>query len=303
MRKKTPQLTEREKPMRFKTLLLAGAGLLLSSTAYAEDSINVCSGKPEGNYNFAVEAIKQQAQGSGLTINNVNTKGSWENLQKLASGECDAAIVQSDAYGVWNSQKGAAALNLDRVDVLYPEYVHLFCNRQSGIDAATDLAGNKDVTVAIGENGSGSAVTWAAMGLEDDSYAKVSTLPLGGKVALVKVKAGTDVQCAVYVGGLNSGYMKEVDKYGQDIALIDFDDKDFNDAEDPKGNDVYEFVEINQGTYPGIQGGWSDIDTITVQATLVLNTSWIEQHSDGYEQFIDFQLKAQPAIKTKVGAQ
>lgn len=287
-----------------KTLLLAGVSLLVASAgiARADENINVCSGKPDGNYNFAVETIRAQAQGSSLTINNVNTKGSWENLEKLASGECDAAIVQSDAYGVWNSQKGAPALNLDRVDVLYPEYVHLFCNRESGIDQVTDLEGSKAV-VAIGENGSGTQVTWAAMGLEDEDYTKVQTLPLGGKVALVKVKAGQDVQCGLYVGGLNSAYMREVDKYGEQIQLVDFDDNDFNDAEDPKGNDIYQFVEIDAGTYPGIQGNWSDIDTITVQATLVLNTGWIEAHPDGYEKFIDYQLKAQPAIKTKVGVQ
>jgi TRAP transporter TAXI family solute receptor len=292
-------------------MLILGVFILMFAafltTANAQDNtVRVCSGGEKGNYYWSVNAIAQQAKGA-LSIENIATKGSWDNLDKLAKGECDAAIVQADAWGVWNKDKGA--LNLDRVDSLYNEYVHMFCNRELGFDSVTDLSGRKDLTIAIGENGSGTAVTWRAMGLEDDGYNNTNgpkTVPFGGTVALTKVKDGTDVDCALFVSGLNSSAMGEVAKQAEFVQLINFDDYDFNDAVDPKGKQLYEFVEIPGDTYgelqeyTGILGGGDDIETIALKATLVVRTSWMEQNQDAYSKFVEYQLNAQPVIRDHV---
>lgn len=275
-----------------------------ATSAHAQDSIRVCSGGEKGNYFASVQFMQDQADGS-IDIQNVSTKGSWDNLQRLSAGECDAAIVQADAWVTWNKENGA--LNLDRIDTLYSEYVHMFCNKALDFDSVTDLAGRKDLTVAIGENGSGTAVTWRAMGFEDDSYSNTKgpkTVPYGGIVALTKVKDGSDVDCALFVSGLKSASMMEVDKQADSIALVPFNDYDFNDAKDPKGKALYEFVDIPCGTYPNMAPcglfGDVDVETIALKATLVVRTDWVESHQDGYGKFVEAQLNAQPFIRQKV---
>jgi TRAP-type uncharacterized transport system substrate-binding protein len=39
-----------------------------------------------------------------LNVAIVTTQGSLDNLARLEKGECDAAIVQNDAYGVYRKQ-------------------------------------------------------------------------------------------------------------------------------------------------------------------------------------------------------
>lgn len=279
-------------------VLLLGGIILSVYEAKSDMPIRVCSGGEKGNYYKAVGFIQQQLNG----VENVSTKGSWDNLERLAAGECDAAIVQADAWTVWNKENGA--LNLDRIDTLYDEYVHLFCNKNLDFDSATDLAGRDDITVAIGENGSGTAVTWRAMGLEDESYKKIKTVPYGGIVALTKVKDGSDVDCAIFVSGLRSAAMMDVDRQAESINLVPFDDYDFNDAKDPKGKPLYEFVDIPCNSYPNMApcGIFSDVDieTIALKATLVVRSDWIEQNADLYAKFIEAQLNAQPHIKQAV---
>jgi TRAP transporter TAXI family solute receptor len=277
--------------------------MVTSTQAFAQD-IRVCSGGEKGNYYFSVDQIQAQAKGA-LQIQNISTKGSWDNLERLSKGECDAAIVQADAWGVWN--KDRASLKLDRVDTLYNEYVHMFCNKELEFTSVTDLAGNKDLTIAVGENGSGAAVTWRAMGLEDDSYNLENgpkTVPFGGTVALTKVKDGSEVDCAIYVSGLGSAAMNEVDRQAEFVNLIAFDDMDFNDAVDPKGKDLYQFTEIPCDTYPALGPcglfGDEEFETIALKATLVVRTEWMEQNSDTYSKFVEYQLNAQPIIRQKV---
>lgn len=286
--------------------LLGGASALVLAFMFGNSaeaqtaSMNLCTGGNAGNYYFSGSQIAGQAKGV-VSVNVIETKGSIDNLTKIEAGECDAAIVQSDAYLVYKKEHPKSLLNLERVDTLYKEYVHLVCSREADIDGIKDLTA--DNTVLIGPNGSGTMVTWTSFGLNDKSYTEIKTLPIGGTRAMTKVKDGSEAQCMLFVSGLNSSSMKEVDLQGDFLKLVAVDDWDFNDTVDDKGKKVYNFESIPGGTYDALQDGVfsSAVDTITVDAVLVVKADWIDENPDVYEQFLKASLRAQPAIRERVG--
>src|SRR3954470_8711526 len=131
--------------MRVTPFLIA---FLMSAPALAQKpTMKICSGPDGGNYQRAArEVVNQGKDRIDFTI--VDSKGSVDNLDKLASGECDAAPVQNDAFRVYKQKYQKDAGNLERAGPLYREYVHLICNRKNGISRVTDLWDGK-VTVAI----------------------------------------------------------------------------------------------------------------------------------------------------------
>ena len=110
-------------------------------------TVKLCTGARDGNYDFSGIQIAQQAKGA-LDVVVVNTQGSLDNLAKLDKGECDAAIVQSDAYGVYLKQNARSALNLEKGRVLYQEYLHFICNRDARLSKITQLS--KANTILVG---------------------------------------------------------------------------------------------------------------------------------------------------------
>lgn len=258
---------------------------LTSSHALAQSApteLKFCSGKSTGKYHRVVEAVANASKGSDtITVVEVPSNGSWDNLQKLASGECDAAIVQSDAWGVY--EKNGGSLSLDRLDVLYQEYVHFFCNRKvadaKGIDDIGDIENRKDISISVGAEGGGTEVTWKNFGLLDTDYLPDEDGPpvknLNDTMAINKIKTG-DVACGLYVGGLGTEFMGKINALGSDIVLLPVNDGDFNNATDPAGNAVYTFTDIPSETYAEIQDGTfsSAVETLTLGASVLVTTKW-----------------------------
>ena len=69
-----------------------GAGALAEQAP-----LNLCTAGPEGNYFATGRDIATHASSRYLKVTVVETSGSMDNMQRLASQECGAAIVQSDA--------------------------------------------------------------------------------------------------------------------------------------------------------------------------------------------------------------
>lgn len=276
-----------------KLLSLASLAVLsLATPAIAQSAIpelRICTGGESGKYYQTARELKDQLNGL-VTVVPILTNGSMDNLGKLSSGQCDAAIVQSDAYGQFTVSRPAAKLDFKRTAVLYQEYVHMVCNKDAEIDAVGDIR-KEGMTVLTGPNGSGTEVTWLTWAKQDESYAKVATYPAGGLEALTTVQQGIDAQCALFVAGLGSGTMMEYDALaGDSLVLAKVNDGWFDDVKDPKGNPVYKFSDIPANTYPHLQtGGWFGGDktpTITMDAVLITNSSWIAANPKGNEALI-----------------
>jgi len=293
--------------MRFQPIscsLTALAALVLAVAALpaaAAETLSLCTARPDGNYYAAGEAIRKQAHPDTLRIALLETEGSVENLALLARDECDAAIVQLDAYLVYQDAHRGDRLALARPSYLYEEFVHLVCQRDSGVDSIEDLAGNPDHDILIGEPDSGSAATWRHFTLLDPSYAPVEAGAVGGMNAITEMRESDGPVCMMYVSGLRSEYSARVAELGKTVKLVPINDPDLDEARFA-GERIYRFREIPADTYPSLQGNGTprDVESLTVGATLFVTERWAAAHPEAHRHLIDAIERAKPAIAEKV---
>lgn len=273
--------------MRFLLIVI----LLTSIASYsmATEHIKLCTGATSGVYHLAGSELSKAVDKSFLSVELKPTRGSWQNMKLVAAGDCQAAIVQADAYTLYAKQNPAKASSIDRVGGVYQEYTHMICNRRSGVSDASDLESGK-YTLAVGKPGSGGWVTINNWISEDEDYKNVPTVPLGGIIAAAKVADGSDVQCMLLNSGLNSGFIHKIDsRFGDKLILVSATDSDFNDATDPKGSQLYTFSDIPARTYKQhLQTGiFSGVETIKQDAVLIINLLYFEEHIEAYEALLE----------------
>jgi hypothetical protein len=292
----------------FAVAVLAGLPSLALAQAPASSlpTVKLCTGARDGNYDFSGMQIAQQAKGA-LNVVIVNTQGSLDNLAKLDHGECDAAIVQSDAYGVYLKQNARSALNLEKGRVLYQEYLHFICNTDAKLSKITQLS--RKNTILVGPLGGGTSTTWESFKIADPKrYDPIPTLPIGGLRAVNIVQEGSEASCMLFVTGLKSGQINEANQVAVNskgrLALIAADDSDLPKIRDPKGKPIYTQANIPGGTYPGgLQPSsllGSSVDTIAVDAVFVTSTNFIDKNEQAYNVLLRAVNSAVPAIKNKV---
>ncbi len=273
------------------------------TSARADTEFRICTGNKDSSHHGAGLKIAHELEDSEIEVQVIETAGSVDNLQRIRESECDAVVVQADTYHIFKQDNPEAQLDVEFAGYLYDEYVHLFCNRDAGIDDVGDLESNpEDFTILIGSKGSSHAVTWRALTQTDPDYAQVPTLAVDGARAINKIVDGADAQCLLYVGGLNSEFTRKADLQGQFIKLVPVDDGDFDNFEDRSGWRIYEFKTIEGGTYPNTQGTYfAGIETIAVAAILLIDLDWIEQNLRYYDEVADAVYAAHPAILRMVG--
>jgi TRAP transporter TAXI family solute receptor len=280
--------------------LCALAGLAVS-TAQA-DSLSLCTARGDGNYYAAGEAIRAHTSSERLRIDLIETAGSVDNLNRLARGKCDAAIVQLDAYLVYQDANRSNRLELARPNYLYEEFVHLVCRRDAGIEHIEDLTEDSGQHgVLIGEPESGSAATWKYFTVLKPGYASVPTQPVGGLQALAEIRKPGGAACMVYVSGLRSKYSAAVNDAGDRLRIVPVDDSDLDEARFA-GDRIYQFRDIPGGTYPALEAGLEarGTETLTVGATLFVSQRWAAQHYDANIYLVDAILRAKPEILKRV---
>ncbi len=155
--------------MNGRVVLLAAALLaLLAPPAPALEFVSVGTGAVGGLYYPAGRAlcdlVNRRAGPDGLRCSVEATSGSVYNLDALAAGEEDLAIVQSDVQydafhgrGRWD---GRPMTQLRAVLSIYPEPVIVVASDASGIGGLDDLRGKR---LNIGNPGSGTRATWETM--------------------------------------------------------------------------------------------------------------------------------------------
>ena len=277
---------------------LCAVACLTGATAHADD-LSLCTARADGNYYAAGEAIRSRLNADRLRLELLETAGSVDNLNKLARGECDAAIVQLDAYLVYQEANRRKRLELTRPNYLYEEYVHLVCRRDGGIESIEDLTGGAaKPAVMIGEPGSGSAATWRYFTLLDPSYESVATREIGGMQALAELRKPDSATCMIFVSGLHSPFSAAVNGAGDSLTIVPVDDPDLDEARFA-GERIYKFRRIPAGTYPALESG-GKLETLTVGATLFVTQRWAAEHYDANSYLVEAILRAKPAILERV---
>jgi TRAP-type uncharacterized transport system substrate-binding protein len=273
-------------------------GMMTSPYAYGKDhKMRICGGSEKGNYTKVANALGEQLKGNQVPYEVIFTKGSVDNLNRIAAGECDVGIAQNDAIRNYFADNASAKSKIDRMQPMYAEKVFFMCNREVakklGISRVPDIRG-KNIKIATGAVGSGVNETWRSIVAADPAYGKLEQVFQGETRALEKVANGDEIGCMVYTSGLNSPLMNNAaDNYGKDIILLGFDDKDLDNAKDEKGKPIYSLTSIPGGGKLGkLQPsgvscfGSCSVKTAEVDAVLIYSRDWEDKHPSQYDRLV-----------------
>jgi TRAP transporter TAXI family solute receptor len=179
---------------RVRTLLLAAATLALAASAHAEEFVTVLTGGTSGVYypmGVALSQIYGKAMPGAKTSAQV-TKASVENLNLLQAGRGEIAFSLGDSLSdAWKGDEEAGfkapLKKLRTIAAIYPNYIQIVANADSGIKTLADLKGKR---IAVGAPKSGTELNARAIfkgaGLSYKDFAKVEYLPFGESVELMK---------------------------------------------------------------------------------------------------------------------
>ena len=275
--------------------------LVFGAGSFAEQApVNLCTAGPEGNYFAAGRDIAAHASPRYLKVAVVETSGSMDNMQRLARRECGAAIVQSDAYLVYQSRHRDHPVEITGNRFLYAEFVHLVCRRDANVATTEDLLTSPGRhKILAGARESGTALTWHAFTLLDRRYGQLSTEQIGGEDALGRVLNG-QAQCLFFVSGLGSEFGKNVEQRGKNLRLVPITEDVLRDAKFGAAM-LYETRSIPRGIYKNLEAGSpeSGVETLTVGATLVINRHWSDRYPNGPSALLGAVTGATPAISNR----
>ena len=263
----------------------------------AEAPLVLCTGGSEGNYFATGRDMAKHANPKYLNISVVETSGSIDNLQRMARRECGAAIVQTDAYLVYQVRHRDRPVEVTRNRFLFAEFVHLVCRRDANVATTGDLLADPGRhKILVGAKESGSALTWHAFTLLDRRYGQMPIENVGGDAALDRVLNG-QAQCLFFVSGLGSKFGAMVNQRGRDLRLIPITDDAFRSAEFSSVT-LYEIRHFPKGYYSNLEAGFSDVtvETLTVGATLVIDRHWSDRYPNGRSALLGALGGAMPAI-------
>ncbi|SOD99833.1 TAXI family TRAP transporter solute-binding subunit [Caenispirillum bisanense] len=208
----------------------------------------------------------------GLIAAAVSTNGSVANVEALAAGAMDLALVQADvAFWAWKGDgifsKREPMETLRALGYLYPESIHLVARVESGIETVADLKGKR---VSLGEEKSGTLVESRlilnAFGLKTSELKPVYLRPGPSADRL----AAGDLDAFFYVGGAPVQAIADM-AVETPVRLIPIDG--------PTGEklvDVFPYLSANvipARTYPGQE---TDVPTLAVGAVLVTTSAMPE---------------------------
>ena len=171
------------------------------STAAADDTtaasekefiktITAGTGGTTGTYYAFTTAVGQILNTDEYTFNVISTGGSQANIEMIADGEAQFAIVQNDVmnYAYEGTNGFAEAItDFSAVACVYSEVCQLVATKASGITSLADLKGK---TVAVGDVGSGvyynATQILEAAGLDIDKDIKKVTASFGDSATQLK---------------------------------------------------------------------------------------------------------------------
>lgn len=199
----------------------------------------------------------------------VKSKGSVENINRVASGEAVLGFAQLDALAWWMGRNPEQAGQLKVLGNLYSECVYVAVNADGDVNDEGDLQSG-DANIAVQKKGSGSAVTWSYMQELEPSFASGTTFFQGGLQLLNQIadNPNGEINAFLWVSdplNLEQRYLKTV--LGNDkLELVDIKDWDLNDKHPELGRPIYRFEE------PDVAKGMlfdTELSTICMDAVVV----------------------------------
>lgn len=199
----------------------------------------------------------------GHEVKLLESRGSLENLQRLGAGEAQLGFAQLDAYAQYLKSGGPP---LEIVVSLGQECGYLVVKKDGKVTSEKDLRRVKEAIIAIGEEGSGSAITWQYMTTLVPDYRNARIVYQGGTRALNQIgtPGGPDAFLFITAPDHLEHKLIQAVNANKELRFVDMD-KGGLDAKLPDNNKpIYEF-----GTVPVCSGSWGcKVDTICTSSYL-----------------------------------
>lgn len=277
------------------------ASLLVPAMASAGDGgpqLRLCTGSKGGAYHQVGLRIAARMTGKA-EVNVISTQGSWENLEAIDATprRCDAIIAQDDAHALYQFEKAKLELTMDRMATLYPEYVHLLCNRAVQAEHTAGLHPQR-VRVLVNQYGSGTYITWRLIGRLDPTFARLPASEVSLQEGLLKVVDGVSAQCMVIVSAPGKGAAKLADEsFGQALKLVALDGPKLHQKVGRARRQIYQTATISEHTYPNLIKG--TLKTQTVDAVFFASPEWKARHPKAAAALAEVLLELVPTLRAQ----
>lgn len=259
---------------------LIALALTLAASQVIANEVVISTGGRGGSYHATGQQLATILSEYDYQPKVVKSKGSVENIDRVASGEAALGFAQLDAVAWWMARNPEKANDFTVLGSLFPECVYIAVNKDGPIDDEGDLQSDKG-KIAVQKKGSGAAVTWEYMRELDSGYAKSQTLYQGGMQVLSQLASQPDgdVNAFLWVSNpakLDQRYLNTVLNNDQ-LELIDVNDWDLNDKHEGLGREIYRFEE------PEVKKGFlndQEVKTICMDSVVISSKSADEDMID-----------------------
>lgn len=241
------------------------AGISCAASAAPQRLIIATAGVSGSYYPFggAVAKIWTEKLKDVVSVAAQATGGAVENTKLMEMGEVELALTQNDlAEYSWNAQYmfNKSYQKQRAIATLFPEVIHIFALRSSGIESFSDLKGKK---ISMSQQGSGGLVnSEQILGHFGITKADVDPLYLSNVDAVDRMKDELLDAIFVTTGSPNATYQDLC--FAKDVRLLGIPEKDIEEL--VKEYPFYSKYIIPKSTY---DKQTDDTATVTVQAVLI----------------------------------
>lgn len=236
-----------------KTIIATGILAFVSTAAMAEE-VNVYTAKKGGAYydTYGVNSVLLLRE-QGYSANLKTSKGSVDNLGKVAAEPNAIGWTQADVYAKWISEHPEENMNVTMLGK-FPtkECIFVVVRQDSGIDEVDDF--KKGMKIAVGDAGSGSAESWKNLQSFKKELRDLSTFNAGGIIAQNQV-ATKQYDAFLYtmsMDKLDNKFLKAIKMPNSNLKLISLNESEFK-AKLPDGSEVYTMMDATSKV-----NNWSD---------------------------------------------
>jgi len=247
--------------------------LSLVLTGCGNETIRMATGGNTGTYYSFGTALGQiLGEKTGYSFTVQSTGASKANIQLIAAGEVEMAIVQNDvmdyAYNGTDLFAGEQTKDFSAMAAIYAEVVQIVVNPDAGIASVADLAGKR---VSVGDAGSGvefnSKQILEAYGITFDDIEKQN---LGFGASADAFKDGKIDAFFCTAGAPTTAIMDLATSANFTILTVD----DEHAAQLIAKYPFYTQYDIPAGTYDNIS---EDVTTLAVKATYIVSNDLSEE--------------------------
>jgi NMT1-like family len=284
----------------FLLTLFAFASLAKAQTA-SPPTFKVCGGADGGQYQaYAANVFKQFNDGKttgSVSANILTTGGSYENIDKMLSNECQAGMVQNDVLTYVLASRPQAKMNFEVAAKPFQEAVHIICAKDVVGHSLSDIEKHADdIIMIVGNESGGSHFTWQKLSTVSK---RLMSIPISNKsglraLSIVSEDGSLDdvngkrrKTCMVYVG------RKGIDLIRQDaevrsarLKLMAIDMESVFSLKGPKGEALYTKDSDVKSIYPRLFSDWSwtSPSLAVTSSVLIFRTDWIDANEAAYNR-------------------